>query len=165
MAAHIENESLGLRMDESKALELTQKAADLGHPRANGYMGNHYFHGAFGFVKNESQAKLHWEVAAKKGDLISRVKLASLELCNENVDVALRHLRIAARSGHRDAISRLKYLSTVGVINEKELKASEKACDEALEEMRSEERDKFIQYLKDDGQYHGDISDCYTKDA
>ena len=73
-------------------------------------------------------------------------------------------LLIIAGSKMRWGGGQTKTCNNLRPASQRELEASERACDGALEEMRSEERDEFIQYLKYEGKYDGDISDCYFQE-
>ena len=153
----------GHPIDIEKSLELLKLAADLGHGDSNATMGSYYANGEFGFPQDIVKAKMHCKKGAKGGDCNARYNLGVMEGKTGNNSLAIRHLRVAAQSGHPLAINALTLFKEEGFISEDELELAKSAFNEAVKEMRTEQRDRHIQYLKDTGEYDGSILGHYTK--
>ena len=156
----------GLPVDRAKAIRLLEQAADLGCASANCSLAALYFQGDDGgLLKTDQQkAKLHWEFAAKKGDPDAHFRIGLIEWDNGNHDIGIRHVRISAQLGSKKSVDFLREMAKRGNLSKEELEESEKACNVAIEAMRTEERDQHILYLKDIGKYKGSIIDGYGCD-
>ena len=166
LAKHYDEGDFGLQVDIAKALGLLQRAADLGSIEANLNLGTRYFGGGYGGLpKSNLKARLHWQFAAKNGDPDAHLRLGLFEChVNGNRDLGTRHVRISAQLGDKKAMTFLKEMVILGDINKEELEESEKACDAALEAMRTEERDQHILHLQNVGEHKGSIIDAYCGD-
>lgn len=71
--------SIGLPKDETKALELNHRAADMGSGKAMGFIGQCYRKGTNGVPKDLKKGRIYLEEGAKKGCVFSRYNLASFE--------------------------------------------------------------------------------------
>jgi len=161
MSAFFDRGSYGFPVDSEQSLELLKRAADLGHGEANWKIGMLTFDGESGFVKSKAKARMYCEKAAKEGHCQARYTLSVIEVENDNNSLAIRHIRVAAQSGHPRAIDWLTDFKEEGLISEEEIEEAKRDCDEAIEEMRTKERDRWIQYLKNMGEYDGSISRYY----
>ena len=156
----------GFPVDRAKTIRLLEQAADLGCISANCSLANLYFEGDDGgLLKSDQQkAKLHWECAAKKGDPEAHFRIGLVEGGNGNHGLGIRHVRISAQLGLKESVDFLREMAKGGNLSKEELEESEKACDVAIEAMRTKERDQYILYLKDTGKYKGSIIDAYGCD-
>jgi TPR repeat protein len=90
----------GLSKDINKALELWQKAAELGLCKAHAALAETY-HIIEGVEKDLEKFILHLELAAIGGHEHARYTLGTVELQKGNNNKAMKHFIIAARSGRR----------------------------------------------------------------
>ena len=87
----------GFPQDYTKALELYQRAGELGNSRAYCNIGFAYDHG-IGADGNKGQAKHYYELTAMRGSVMARHNIGSLEARAGNFDMAIKHYMIAAGS-------------------------------------------------------------------
>ena len=88
------NGLLGIHQDETKAIELWMRAAELGYSESHNYLGMHYYHG-----KNWKKAKFHLEAAAMAGHEGARHNLGCTEFESGDRERAVKHWTIAASAG------------------------------------------------------------------
>ena len=101
------NGQYGLSQNHTRALELWQRAAELGCNDAYNNIGSSYKFGR-GVERNEKKAIYYLELAAMNGCTNARCKLGSLEMIKGSVDRALNHWMIAAKSGNNKAVESIK---------------------------------------------------------
>ena len=144
----------GLPVDKRKALELFHRSADLGDARACNELCKAYLDSDYlGVSLNPAMAFKYQVLAAKRGHAIARHSLGRLEMGKGNMDLAVRHWRISAAAGLKESASKLIKCFQHGHISKGDLEESIRAQHNAREEARSDERDRFIDYLKETGQY------------
>ena len=153
MAMNYSDGGLGLPVDQRKCIELLRESADLGCPDAQHNLGDFYHHGAMGLKQDESEALRWWEKAAEGGHLISRNNLASAEEDNGDYAAALRHWRQAASGGSKHSVDCLIACFEYGLFRHGDLAESLQATYASRAEIRSEDRDQYIKYLKRTGKY------------
>ena len=169
------NGDLGLPVDHSKAVELAHRAIDLGSADACVDLGSWYYDGGVGLGKNETKAKMYWEVAAKRGDVDARSNLGDIEhnIREQSMhnsaerkmreELAVAHWRISAAAGSKLSMKSLTEYFETGIIVKEQYEEIERAHNEACEEMKSEDRDRFIEHHKMANGYDGANSDwCYS---
>ena len=144
----------GLPVDQAKGKTLLCEAAGLGLPDAQFTLGDYYRHGHMGFEQNEEEALKYFKEAAEGGDVLSRHNVGMAEGRNGNYDAAMRHLRLSASSGDRKSIEFLISSFEVGMLRHGDLSETVHAFYRARAELKSDGRDKFIAYLKSNGQYN-----------
>lgn len=131
--------SHGLPKDGEKAFELFLQAAELGSARACANVGFEYRAGVFA-EKNESKERYFLEKAAKLGEPRGRYGLAALEERKGNIEMALRHWKIAAVQGLSFALPHILYCYQLGMLSKDEysdiLRASQKAKDSEWSKQR-----------------------------
>jgi len=133
---------LYLTRHEAKAIELLQRAADLGSPDAIKKLGIFILEGELGLVQDIEKAKACLEDAVKKGDVYARGFLAMLEEHCQRHDLAVMHNKLAAAAGDEESMKRLwKYFPSK--LDKAELEETLRAHKEACEEMNSEERERY----------------------
>jgi len=131
----------GLARDDAKGLELYRRAADLGYPKALTVLG-HCLDESY----NEEKGWVCIEDAAKKGDVDARYELGMLEEKIQGHDLAMKHYRLAAAAGHKEAMKRVKQYASRRKLSKAELDETKKAHKEACDEMSSEDRERYMAY-------------------
>jgi len=143
LAAKYRDGQDGLARDEAKALELLQRAADLGCPEAIMKLGCFFFDGELGLVKAQEIALVCIEDAAKKGNVISRHLLGCIVEDLQQHDLAIRHFKLAAGAGDEKSTKRLWHYFSLDKLDKAELEATLRAHHAARDEMNSEERERY----------------------
>ena len=139
-------EKHGLARDEAKAVELLQRAADLGCSEALTSLGNFFLKGDLGFIQDVEKAVACWEDAAKKGDVVAQLNLGQIAADYQEHNLAIKHFKLAAAAGCEISMKRLlKYFSS-DKLTKAELEEMLRAHHAARDEMASEERQRFIAY-------------------
>ena len=137
----------GLRKDKAKAIELLNKAADLGSAEAIRLLGTWAVHGWFGSINgsisDKQEAKEYFEDAMVKGDVVSRNNLASLLADEGNYDLAIKHWHLAAAAGDDFSINGLMHCFRTGKLSKPNLEKALRAHKAASDEMKSEERERW----------------------
>lgn len=87
-----------LSRDFERAFELFKKGSELGSCRAQYYLGNAYLCGQ-GIEEDEKEAIHHFTLAAMGGHEIARHNIGAAEKEKGNMNVAMKHWMIAAKSG------------------------------------------------------------------
>ena len=134
----------GLEKDLTKAVELYERAAELGLKEAHYNLGCLYAKGT-GVEKNTAKARLHYEAAAIKGDFMARYNLGREEWKAGNHDLALQHFVIAAKLGDRDSLDEVKDMFMDGLATKAAYADALRGHQSAVEEMRSPDRDEARQ--------------------
>ncbi|EJK46526.1 hypothetical protein THAOC_34802 [Thalassiosira oceanica] len=90
--------------DKASTLAMIQKRVRKGDAAAIYYLGNAYFHGAFGLAKDVPRAFELWTEAAELGSLEAHYQLGVTYYCGDGVDVdklrGIRHWKEAVMKGH-----------------------------------------------------------------
>jgi hypothetical protein len=134
----------GLQQDHTKAMELYNRAADLGYSRAHGHLGDIYTKGG-----NMKKAKFHYEAAAMLGCEAARYNLRCMEAEAGNMERAVKHWKIAASAGNYKAMHYLRTAFEDDVISRKSIDSTLTAYNSSCAEMRSKARDASIQFEMD----------------
>ena len=132
----------GFQQDQTKAMELYARAAELGSSQAHINFGMLYHEGG-----NMKKAKFHWEAAAMAGDEAARYNLGILEADYGNMEQAVKHFTIAASAGHYKAMLQLKICFEKGYVSSKSIDSTLAAYNNSCVKMRSEARDACIQVM------------------
>jgi TPR repeat protein len=140
-------------LDQTKCLELLREAVDLGSPSACYELGNYYATGAMGLEQNVDEGFKYWEKAAEGGHLLSRHNLALRDGRNGDPVAVVRHVRLAASGGFKMSMVNLIEGFESGFIQHAVLAETLQAFYLARAEMKSEDRDQYIQHLKMTGKY------------
>ena len=131
----------GLEKDVMRAVELLERAAELGVKEARRNLGCMYFEGT-DVEKDTAKAIQHWEAAAVKGDALARHNLSVIEHNARNYDLALQHFLIAAKLGHQDSLQNVKAFFMDGLATKADYADALRGHHSAVEEMRSPDRDE-----------------------
>jgi hypothetical protein len=132
------NGSHGFPRDRSKVLEIWKKAGELGHAEALLKIGIAYHLGR-GVGKSRTKERQYMELAAIRGDTTARHHLGYIEECVNNLDVALKHYLIAARSGSSTSINEL---FMAGNATTDDVKKTFHAYQTYINEIKSSQRDR-----------------------
>ena len=146
LARHFRDGSNGLEMNDEKALELFNRAAGRGSADAIGMLGVLAEDGWLGSIPNINgctKAKEYFEAAVKKGDILSRYHLALISAQEGNIDLAIKHSRLAAAAGCDDAMKCLWECFSKSTLSKPDLEKALRAHKAASDEMNSEERERF----------------------
>ena len=130
----------GVSKDIKKALELWKQAAQFGSIMAHFRVGLAYDEGE-GVEKDMTKAVYHYKLAAIGGHEKARDHLGVIEATMGNMDRAMKHFMIAARSGNEES------LKAVGAGYKKHVTKDEyamtlRAYQHSCDEMKSEKRMK-----------------------
>ncbi|EJK52308.1 hypothetical protein THAOC_28432, partial [Thalassiosira oceanica] len=118
---------LGLQRDMRKAVELWTEAAELGS----------------GVQKDMAKALEFYKKAAMQGHVESRHNLGCFEeYITRNRDRALRHFLISAKMGDKDSVENIKKFFMDGVATRDQYTEALKGYQNAVEEMKSHDRDE-----------------------
>ena len=140
--------SQGLEKDMSRAVELYIEAAELGSVGACNELGVAY-HGGLGVEQDVSRSIHFYEKAAMLGHSMARHNLGSYEYDRENYDRTARHFLISAKMGFTSSLEGMKTLFTRGLATESQYAEALKGYQDAVEEMKSPEREKAEKMLID----------------
>ena len=131
----------GLEKDVTRAVELFERAAELGVKDAHFFVGCLYGQGV-DVEKDTAKAIRHWEAAAVKGQNIARYNLGIFEGNARNYDLSLQHFVIAAKLGDQDSLNEVKKMFMDGLATKADYADALRGHQTAVEEMRSSDRDE-----------------------
>ncbi|EJK76763.1 hypothetical protein THAOC_01457 [Thalassiosira oceanica] len=134
---------LGLQKDLRKAVELFTEAAELGSIEALYCLGLAYYNG-FGVQENRVKAYELFTKAAMQGHDVSRYNLGCYEGRKGNCDRAVRHLLISTKMGHKKSLDTIKQMFIGGEATKEHYAKALKGYRDAVEEMKSHDRDEAI---------------------
>ena len=138
----------GLAKDLRRSCALFHRAADLGQTDAMCELGRMYALGVDGVSLDETKGREFLERAAKKGHTKALVNLAALEKGKGRAELELTYLRTAAAAGDGYAVKILWKRFREGAICKDDLEESLRAYQKANEDIRSEERERYNQWMK-----------------
>jgi TPR repeat protein len=131
----------GIQQDQTKAIELYVRAANLGYSKAHYNLGGIYLEGG-----NMKKAKSHWEAAAMAGHETARCIVGNIEFESRNMERAMKHWKIAALAGDYRSMQQLKNCFEKGLVTRESNDSTLIAYNNSCVEMRSEARDACIQF-------------------
>ena len=139
------NGTTGKPKKANEAVKLLSRSAEMGFPEACLRMAAFHELGHGGIVpKDLAIAKKYYQLAAKGGNVVGRHLLASLEINTTlNIHLAIKHLKIAAENGYKESMDALILLKGRGVVSKEEFNETARAYNNAVAEMKSENRDNF----------------------
>jgi TPR repeat protein len=127
-----------------KAHELWKQAATLGSSQAHFQLGNDYIGEG-----DSKKAKFHFEAAAMAGCEHARNNLGYMEYQLGNRERAVKHWTIAASAGNYLVMDTMRDAFEKGLVNRYAIDSTLTAYNNSCAEMRSKERDAFIQWKID----------------
>jgi len=133
---------LGLSKDNNKALELMDRAADLGSPTASYILAQAYYIGQLGVEKDLKKENHYLELAAMSGHEIARHNLGGTEAENSNMYRAMKHYLIAARRGYDDSMKAVGDGYKDGYVTKDQYANTLRVYQSSCKEMKSEQRTK-----------------------
>ena len=134
-----ERGNCGLERDVARAVELYERAAELGLKEAHFFLGCTYAKGTDVEI-DTAKALRHYEAAAMCGHDDARFHLGIVEGKAGNLDLALQHWMIAAKLGHEMSLNMVKKLFMKGLANKADYAAALRRYQNAVEEMSSTDR-------------------------
>ena len=167
--AGVHEAGTGVPKNFAKAFEYSAKASDMGNAHAMHNVAYCSWRG-IGVPNDEKKAKIYFEMAAKKGHVQSLVQLSDMHIEN-NLEVRILYIRLAAESGQEEAMEFLKnwyrlntddisdhsgnciciycrIQKTKGLLTKDDLANTIRAFHSAQEELRSDERDLAREHRK-----------------
>ena len=136
-----------MEKDLTRAVDLYERAAELGEKEAHYKLGCLYVKGT-DVEKDAAKATLHWEAAAVMGDVRSRNNLGFMEYNAGNYDLALQHYMIAAKMGYQYSLDSVKLLFMKGLATKADYAEALRGHQGAVEEMRSPDREEALALSK-----------------
>ncbi|EJK64162.1 hypothetical protein THAOC_15131, partial [Thalassiosira oceanica] len=130
----------GLEKNVTRAVELYERAADLGLKEAHFGLGVLYAEGKE-VAKDMDKAMGHYETAAVCGHVSARNNLGCEEGEARNYELALQHMVIAASLGHEKSLNMVKALFMSGLATKADYAGALRGYQNAIEEMSSTDRD------------------------
>ena len=149
LANYHEHGRRNIQQDQTKAVELYARAAELGFSKAHYSLGMHYK--KMGDLK---KAKFYLEAAAMAGHDGARHNLGTMEANSGNLERAAKHWTIAASAGHYNAMYTLLDLfknGQQGGVSRESINTTLAAYNKSCAEMRSESRVAFIRFMAGSG--------------
>ena len=131
----------GLEKDVTRAIELYERAAELGVNEAHYGLGCVYNEGS-DVPKDTARAIRHWEAAAMGGDVFVRFNLGCREEDDGNCDLALQHWMISAKIGCQESLDAVKDFYMRGIATKADYAEALRGYQSAVEAMRSPDRDE-----------------------
>ena len=150
---------LGLPVDQAKCIDLLRQSADLGESSAQFQLGIFHHCGDMGLQRNEEEALKYYDKAAEGGYLISRFNLGCVEDMKGDDVAAMRHWRLAAAGGFMKSMLNLIVCFDEGFLHHGDLAEALQAFYRSRAEMKSEDRDRYIEHLKETGEYREESHD------
>ena len=134
----------GLEKDVTRAVELLQRAAELGTKKAHFDLGYIFDEGTDdkGIDKDMTRALDHYELAAKQGHVIARYNLGVISCDTWNNGLARKHWKISSKLGDKDSLDYIKQMYMEGLASKSDYAEALRGYQEAVEEMSSPERDE-----------------------
>ena len=117
------------------------RVAELGSIGALYNLGVGYDEGD-GVEKDKAKAVELWTKAAMQGGVESRHNLGSYEMEKGNCDRALKHFLISAKLGYKDSLEMIKRMFMSGLSTRDQYAETLKGYQDAVEEMKSHDRDE-----------------------
>ena len=142
MGCYYNQGDYGFPQDYDKALELWQRAGELGHAAAYHNIGCAYDLGR-GVKVDNKKANHYYELAATKGDAAARHNLGSLEARASNFERAVKHYTIAASGGYSGSLEFIKVIyKDEGHATKEDYSKALRLYQEYLGEVKSVQRDE-----------------------
>ena len=131
----------GLVKDITRAVELLERAAELGVKDAHFNLGCTYTEGT-DVAKDTAKALRHYEAAAMCGHVAARYNLGCMDYHAGNYDLALLHWTISAKLGDQDSLNEVKENFMKGLATKADFASALRGYQNAVEEMSSPDRDE-----------------------
>jgi TPR repeat protein len=129
------------------AAKYLQKAAELGDSVAHRQLGVMYGY-SLGVEEDEEKEVYHLEMAAIGGDHLARHMLGCYEERSGNTERAVKHFIIGANLGDDESMRDIWKHYFHGNITKEDLDATLRTHQAAIDEMKSEQRDKADRFFQ-----------------
>eukprot|EP00956_Cyclotella_meneghiniana_P013611 scaffold19770_cov44-Cyclotella_meneghiniana.AAC.6 len=133
----------GFSVDHVKAVELYQRASELGSAQAHCNLGFAHEHGQ-GVSANKKKSFHHYQMAAMLGSVNARFNLGISEARDGNHDRAIRHYIIAARCGDDESLQTVKKYYMAGLVTKEDFEKALREHMAYVDETKSVQRDRAI---------------------
>mmetsp|Transcript_36016 Transcript_36016/g.80965 ORF Transcript_36016/g.80965 Transcript_36016/m.80965 type:complete len:200 (-) Transcript_36016:42-641(-) len=141
LGAQHEHGEFGLDKDVSGAVELHERAADLGVSAAHFNIGVMYMMGTE-VEEDMDKAFRHYETAAMYGHVDARHNLGCEEYYAGNYELALQHFLVSAKLGDDHSLAMVKKKFMGGLATKADYASALRGYQNAIEEMSSPDRDE-----------------------
>lgn len=131
----------GFEQDYTRALDFYHQASELGYAAAYLNTGYAYDQGR-GVEVDKKKATHYYELAAIKGDEVSRYNLGLFEVRAGNYDRAIKHFMIAVSSGDAQSLIPIKELYSDGDASKDDYTKALQSYQAYLGEIKSKQRDE-----------------------
>ena len=138
----------GLPQDDTKALQLFHRAAELGHVGAHHNIGCNYASGR-GVDMDAMKAFHHWELAAMGGYTTARHYLGCVEQKAGYTERAIKHHIIAVEGGSDVSLRNIQELYSTGHVTKDDYAKALRAYQKYLDEVKSSQRDEAAAATED----------------
>ena len=130
-----------LPQDDTKAFELWERAAELGHVEAHYNIGKSYYFGD-GVERDKKKAEHYYEKGALGGHVQARHNLGIIENNEMNVERAIKHYMIAVEGGSNSSLKSIQDLYSDGHTTKDDYTKALRAYQKYLGEVKSPQRDE-----------------------
>jgi len=124
-----------------RALELWQRAGELGYTKAYTNIG-YAFRNGLGVERDIKKATYYWELAAIGGNSQARYNLGVNEEIVGNIERAVKHYMIAVRDGENDSLKQIKEFYSNGHATKEDYTKALQSYQSYLGEVKSPQRDE-----------------------
>ena len=131
----------GLEKDVTTAVELYERAAELGVKEAHFFLGCTYAEGT-DVEKDTAKAIMHYEAAVMCGHVGARHNLGNAEHRAGNHNLALQHFLISATLGLEESLNNVKSFFKKGLATKSDYATALRGYQHAIKEMSSTDRDE-----------------------
>ena len=138
----------GFARDYAKALELYQRAGELGFTKSYCSIGYAYSNGR-GVEVDKKKAQHYYELAAMGGNVSARHNLGNVEYRLGNMDRALKHWTIAANDGCDRSLQNIQMFYSKGHATKDVYTVALQSYQKYLFEIKSVQRDEAAIYSED----------------
>ena len=154
MGCHYNKGSRGLPQNRANALELWNRAAELGVAEAYFNIGCAYDYGDGAAERDEKKAVHYYELAAMGGDIEARHNLGCSERDAGNYDRALKHFMISAGGGEKESLSAIQEMFKRGRATKEDYMDALRAYQAFLGEIKSVQRNEAAAFSEDYYKYY-----------
>ena len=138
---HYRDGTNGFPQYYTKALELWHRAGELGYAMAYSNIGYTYETGR-GVEVDKKKVLHYWELGAMRGCVVARNNLGVIELCEGNMDRALKHYIITVEGGDIKSLDAIKRMYLKGDATKDDYSKALQLYQTYLGEIKSVQRDK-----------------------
>ena len=160
LATFYMNGKVEIQKDEAKAIELFQKAAELGCAESYFWLGHIYNRGV---KKDIKTARHYFELGVIGGSIYARHKLADLDWQEGKFRRACKHYLICVKAGFEPSLNEVKNGFMNDYVSKDEYEEALRAFQKQNEETRSVMRDEALVYIANPSLYGEKFSEMMQK--